>query len=357
VSRPGVPIDVRPLSSLRGGDEPSFGGKSSALGELLAAGIRVPAGFALPCEASEHFIAEAGLEPKISAALQRARGGELAEVTAAAHQIAGAMRAVELPQAVRAAVAEHYRRLAEDAGDAAPAVAVRSSAIGEDSAEAAFAGQQETYLWVRGADAVCDALRDCWISLYSAEAISYRAHLGGERRAAMGVAVQLMVDAHVAGVMFTCNPVTGDPSMIAINASWGLGPAIVGGEVTPDDLLVSKVTGEVVRETVSQKLIEYVPDSVAGAMERREVPPERAGAPCLDGPARAALLELARAAERHFGSHQDIEFAIARTGAPPENVFVVQSRPVTGVAPRVGGVGAAASALGLVMQKFGAGGA
>ena len=156
--------------------------------------------------------------------------------------------------AVRDEVARRYAELAEEAGIDEPPVAVRSSALGEDSQDATFAGQQETYLWVRGADHVCDAVRDCWVSLYSPPAMTYRARLGqAPGEPAMGVAVQLMVDAEVSGVMFTCNPVSGDPSMVAVNASWGLGLAVVGGEVTPDDYLVSKVTREVVREHVHAK--------------------------------------------------------------------------------------------------------
>ena len=146
-------------------------------------------------------------------------------------------------------------------------MAVRSSARGEDSAEATFAGQQDTYLWVRGVDAVCEAVTKCWASLYNPEAVAYRERFGVENPA-MGVTIQLMVDAAVSGVMFTCNPVSGDRSMVAINASWGLGLAVVGGEVTPDDYLVSKVTGEVVKQTVSDKAVEYVPGD-DGAPPRR----------------------------------------------------------------------------------------
>src|SRR4029453_8067100 len=164
---------------------------------------------------------------------------------------------------------------------------------------ATFAGQQETYLWVRGADAVCDAVRDCWVSLYSLPAISYRARLG-EMEPAMGVAVQLMVDAEVSGVMFTCNPVSGDPSMVAINASWGLGLAVVGGEVTPDDYLVSKVTREVVREHVHPKAVEYVPDAEGRGAVRVDVPAERCELACLDPPALEALVEGGRRRGRHF---------------------------------------------------------
>src|SRR5690606_1085503 len=145
-----------------------------------------------------------------------------------------------VPTAVEEEIAARYAAIAEAAGEPEPPVAVRSSAVGEDSADATFAGQQETYLWVRGVEHVCDAVRDCWVSLFSPTAISYRARLDSAPEPAMGVTVQLMVDAGVSGVMFTCNPVSGDRSMVAINASWGLGLAVVGGEVTAFHLLVLK---------------------------------------------------------------------------------------------------------------------
>ena len=198
-----------------------------------------------------------------------------------------------------------------------PPVAVRSSAVGEDSVDATFAGQQETYLWVRGAEHVCDAVRDCWVSLYSAagDQLPVAARAVPPRAPAMGVTVQLMVDAEVSGVMFTCSPLTGDPSVVAINASWGLGIAVVGGEVTPDDFLVSKVTGEVVREQINHKDVQYVPDERGRGAVRAEVPAERRDVPCLDADALAGLVELGRRVERHFGGHQDVEWAIARREA------------------------------------------
>ena len=229
-------------------------------------------------------------------------------------------------------MARRYDELAQTSGELAPPVAVRSSAIGEDSQDATFAGQQETYLWVREVDHVCDAIRDCWVSLYSAPAISYRARLGraGEEPA-MGVTVQLMVDAAVSGVMFTCNPVSGDPSMIAINASWGLGLAVVGGEVTPDDFLVSKVTQEIVREHINSKQVEYVPDAGGRGAVRVDVAAERQDVRCLDGEAITALVDVARRVEEHFKSHQDVEWALARNSS---ELFVVQSRPVTALPKR-----------------------
>jgi len=194
-------------------------------------------------------------------------------------------------------------------------------------------------------------VRDCWVSLYSPPAITYRARLGeAAGEPAMGVAVQTMVDAEVSGVMFTCNPVSGDQSMVAINASWGLGLAVVGGEVTPDDYLVSKVTREIVREHVHAKEVEYVPDPEGRGTVRREVPADRRDIACLDAAMLDALVEVGRRVERYFGSAQDIEWAIARDG----ELFVLQSRPVT-TAPRRRQETKPASALSLIMSTFGAG--
>jgi pyruvate,water dikinase len=288
---------TRPLAGLRGADEPSFGGKSTALGELLVAGIPVPPGFAIAADAPEEVFDEV-----------RARYKEL--------------------------------------GDQEP-VAVRSSAVGEDSSAATFAGQYESYLSVRGADAVCDAVRKCWASASSERAAAYREHVAADGTA-MGVVVQQMVDAAVAGVMFTCNPVSGDPSMVAINASWGLGLAVVGGEVTPDDYLVSKVTRELVRQTVGEKLVQYVSGDDGTAPV--DVPAERQNVACLDAQAIDSLVDIARRIERHFGCHQDIEWAIDAQG----ELFVLQSRPVTAVAkPDVSSP--PKSAIAMVMSSFGAG--
>jgi pyruvate,water dikinase len=286
-------MHTRPLADLRAADEALFGGKSASLGELIAAGLPVPPGFAVSSAASE---------------------ADLEEVVA------------------------RYAELGE------PPVAVRSSAIGEDSAEASFAGVQDTYLWVSGAERVRQAVRDCWASLQNPEAVSYRERVGGPAPA-MGVAVQQMIDAQVSGVMFTCNPVSGDPSTVAVNASWGLGLAVVGGEVTPDEYRLSKVTGELLHRTIGPKEMEYRPG--AEGPERRDVEPERRQQACLGDERLAELLELGRRVERHFGSHQDVEWAIDAHGA----LHLLQSRPVTIAAPKAKAPG---SAMDLVMKTFGA---
>jgi pyruvate,water dikinase len=343
---------TRCLRDLRGSDAAEFGGKSANLGELLSIGLDVPTGFAVAASAFRTFVEDTGLEGTIATAMDRASSGSVEDGAAASKAIGEAMRFAPLPDAVRAELAERHDELVRETGGEAP-VAVRSSAIGEDSQEATFAGQQESFLWVRGLEQICDAVRDCWASLYTARAISYRAALGARREEpAMGVTVQVMVDAEVSGVLFTCNPVSGDPSMVAIDASWGLGTAVVGGELTPDEYLVSKITGEVVRRTVNTKHIEYVPDASGQGTVRRDVPADRRDVPCLDEPGLAALVGVARRVEGHYGSHQDVEWALPRDRPSPEAVHVLQARPVTTLperAPKLSG-----SALSLVLSTFGA---
>lgn len=332
----GSEIDYcRPLNTLRAEDKARFGGKSASLGELLAAGIPVPRGFAVATDTFRSFVQQSGLAPTIDGHL-----------SAGNHEaIAAAFDGATIPSEIAAEITRAYADLGR------PAVAVRSSAIGEDSATATFAGQQETFLWVAGDDLVLTQVRACWASLYSPQAVSYRAKLGvPPEDAAMGVAIQEMIDARVSGVMFTCSPATGDPSSIAVNASWGLGEAVVSGEVTPDELLISKVTGEVIREFVADKHVERVAAPAGGGTIAVEIEGPRRRTRCLSEGDIGALVELATLIQRHFGSHQDIEWAIARSG----ELFAVQSRPVTYI-PTLGDRRPAepASAISLVMNTFG----
>ncbi len=330
------------LAELRAGDSAAFGGKSASLGELLAAEIPVPPGFAVSTSAYRAFVEHEGLRETIDAELARVVLDDVGTIEEAADAIGAAIRAWPVPDALREEITDCCAELGSQA------VAVRSSALGEDSSEATFAGQQDTYLWVRGPEAVCAAVRDCWASLYSAPAIAYRARLGGAELPEMGVAVQVMVDAEVSGVMFTCNPVSGDPSVVAINASWGLGLAVVGGEVTPDDFLVSKITGEVVRRQIAEKTVRYVAGE-QGA-EREEVPEELRSASCLDDAALATLVEAGVRVDRYFGARQDIEWAFA----PDRELLILQARPVTAL-PRHEPEPPPGSAIDLVMGAFGVG--
>jgi pyruvate, water dikinase len=312
------------------GDVPTVGGKGASLGELLRAGIRVPTGFAVTTaafrQAVEHLrvagatmpVRVAGLDPADAPALAAACA-ELQEVVASA----------PLPGAVAEAVTSAYAALCDECGEDGLPVAVRSSATSEDSAEASFAGLQDTYLWVRGADAVLEHVRRCWASLYSVESVTYRLRRGiPETDLGMAVVVQRMVDARSSGVLFTRSPLTGDRSVVAIDASWGLGSAVVSGDVTPDSFVVSKVTGEV-RRTVATKTRWHRPDPSGAGVVETDVPGDLQDRPSLSDEEIAELVAIARRVEAHYGRPQDIEWAVAESAPAGENVFLLQSRPET----------------------------
>jgi pyruvate,water dikinase len=235
-----------------------------------------------------------------------------------------------LPTDVADAVTASYAALCAESGEHDLPVAVRSSATSEDSADASFAGLQDTYLWVRGAAEVLEQVRRCWASLYSVESVTYRLRRDiPETDLAMAVVVQRMVDSRSSGVMFTRSPLTGDRSVICLDASWGLGSAVVSGDVTPDSFMVSKVTGEITRRTVATKTTWHQPDPRGSGVIETEVPGNLQNVPSLSDAEIAELVAIARRVEAHYGSTQDIEWAVSRSAAGNENVFLLQSRPET----------------------------
>jgi pyruvate,water dikinase len=203
-------------------------------------------------------------------------------------------------------------------------VAVRSSATCEDQPDASSAGGHDTYLWVRGGDAVVHAVRRCWASLFTDRGIAYRLERGyGRASPAMSVGVQQMVRPRAAGVAFTLNPLNGDRSQVAIEASWGFGQAVASGEVTPDSFLVDKVMGTITSRTISAKAIEYRLAG-AGAVVAAPVEEARRSVPCLTDEEIGAVARTARRAERHYRCPQDVEWAL-----DGEDVLLLQSRPET----------------------------
>jgi pyruvate,water dikinase len=224
-----------------------------------------------------------------------------------------------LAEEVRAA----YATLCED--QALP-VAIRSSATAEDLADASFAGQQETYLWVMGGPAVLEHVARCWASLFTPQAIAYRAH----RRLpvldlAMGVVVQRMVPAEAAGVMLTIDPVTGDRSQIAIEAAYGLGAAVVNGEVTPDRFSVDKVTLEIRSRAIARKSVAYRFDLAQQGIRLEAVADAEQTQACLSDDEVVQIAALGKRMERAMGAPQDIEWAVG----PGREVFLLQARPET----------------------------
>jgi pyruvate,water dikinase len=306
-------------------DRPSVGGKGASLGELTRAGITVPPGFVVTTAAFETALATIDPGGAIRSHIGQLGEADLAAITTAADSIRARFLGAELPPIIAAAVTSAYLTLA------APAlpVAVRSSATSEDSAEASFAGLQDTHLCVQGVDAVLTSLRGCWASLYSRESVSYRLRLKlPEPQVAMAVVVQRMLDSRASGVMFTRSPVTGDRSVIAIEASFGLGSAIVSGEVTPDKYVVNKVTGDIINRTLSAKSLRHVSAGDGGVRVEALAAAEQRLPALADHEVRA-LAALGRRVERHYGMPQDIEWAIAPDAHGSEQIHLLQSRPET----------------------------
>ena len=312
------------------GDVPTVGGKGASLGELLRAGIRVPTGFTVTTaafrQAIEHLDAQGDIVRRI-VALDPSDAATLAATTA---EIRRVVESAPLPADVADAVSASYAALCAESGEHDLPVAVRSSATSEDSADASFAGLQDTYLWVRGATEVLEQVRRCWASLYSVESVTYRLRRDiPETDLAMAVVVQRMVDSRSSGVMFTRSPLTGDRSVICLDSSWGLGSAVVSGDVTPDSFMVSKVTGDITRRTVATKTTWHQPDPSGSGVIETEVPGNLQDVPSLSDEEIAELVAIARSVEAHYGSPQDIEWAVSRSAAGGENVFLLQSRPET----------------------------
>ncbi|WP_344622285.1 phosphoenolpyruvate synthase [Kitasatospora arboriphila] len=333
------------FADLERGDVGLVGGKNASLGELVGhlgpAGVRVPDGFATTADAFREFLARGGLRDEVAAQFDRLReGAPLADVGAA---VRAAVLATPLPEALAGELTDGYARLGREAGRTDPDVAVRSSATAEDLPEASFAGQQETYLNVRGPEALLDACRRCFASLFTDRAIDYRERLGFDHLAvALSVGVQLMVrsDLGGSGVMFTLDPESGFPEAVVVSAAWGLGETVVSGQVDPDEYLVFK-------PLLKDPGLDPVLQAVCGPKRHKsvygdegltrivETSAEERGALVLDHGEVRRLAEWAVAVEEHYGCPMDLEWAKdGRSG----QLFVVQARPETVQSRRRGAV-------------------
>lgn len=330
-------------------DRADVGGKGGSLGELTRAGIAVPPGFVVTTAAFEQFLLDLERVSPVRERVQALRAGDLAAIAACAGELRARIASAELPPTIAGELATAWARLCERCG--AADVAVRSSATTEDAADASFAGLQDTFLWVGNAAAVLQRVRDCWASLYSVESISYRRDRNiAEDQVAMAVVVQSMVEARAAGVMFTRSPTTGDRSVVTIEGAWGLGSAVVSGEVTPDRWVVGKITGEISVREISDKHIQHR-RAGEGGVEAVAVPGEQRRSACLGDAELGGLRQVARQVERHYGCAQDIEWAVDRDGA----IWLLQSRPETVWSSKEAAPAARAAAdpLAHVMSIFG----
>ncbi len=306
-----------------GNDYPLVGKKNANLGEMIKAGIPVAPGFAITIYANDQFIIDTGIKEKLAKKLP-----ELGQVTYETAKEASdfAMTLIEdstLPSYIEEAILSDYRKLCDRyVPQGSPCrVAVRSSG------SVSMPGQMETYLNIFGEADLIKYVKKCWSSAYNVEAIMYRMNKGMSFLFNIGVGIPKMVNSRVSGIIFTINPVNGDPSKISIDASCGLGEAVVSGIVTPDTYLIDKITMEPIKTIVGSKEIQCVYREDGSDIIQVEVEEVRRRLPCLS---RQEMLELARvgkAIEDYYGMAYDLEFGIDADMSFPENIIILQVRP------------------------------
>ena len=301
----------------------TVGGKEANLSQLVRAGFPVPTGFLVSTAAYRAFVQDNDLQQQIVARARRGAATDFEVVSAAIRQL---FERANIPSTVAAAIQQAYAALSP-AGKALVPLAVRSSATAEDLPGASFADQQETYLNVRGEQALLQAVKRCWASLWTPRALTYRARQGIDpATVSEAVVAQVLVPADASGVLFTANPLTGARDEIVIDAAWGLGEAIVSGLVTPDHLIADKATGTLKQVVVADKTVMTAP--TPSGTEERAVEANRRRAQVLDATQVAQLVRLGSAIEAHYATPQDIEWCLAG-----DRFWIVQSRPITTLPP------------------------
>ncbi|HEY6811876.1 MAG TPA: PEP/pyruvate-binding domain-containing protein [Propionibacteriaceae bacterium] len=294
-----------------------LGGKGQSLARLASAGVPVPNGFHITTDAYNDFVAQHDLKGFIKAQLATLNGsaGKATDQVAAA--IAAQFAEHEIPTEIAADLLRAYHQLGS------PPVAVRSSATAEDLPDASFAGQQETFLNISGDDQLLKAVRRCWASLWTTRAITYRARYSiHAAKISLAVVVQELIEADASGIVFTADPVTGDDAMIEINAAWGLGEAVVGGQVTSDTITVERASGRIMRTVISTKMI--MTGLTDGGVASLPVREDQRDASALTDSQVPRLVDLAIMVEDLFKDPMDIEWC--RKG---DQLFVLQARPIT----------------------------
>jgi pyruvate,water dikinase len=309
---------------------PTVGGKSANLGEMMRIGVPVPEGFAITTEAYEQFMKETGASAEINKYVNAFPEGlkNTSQFQEASRSIRQIIEAKEIPQNISDAIASHYVMLCEKCGTEKLPIAVRSSGVAEDSASSSFAGQFESFLNVTSKEELLEKTKQCWSSQFTIQAISYRVKNElPSTGTSMSVAVQRMSHARSAGVCFTSHPITGDTSKIVLEGNWGLGESIVQGMVTPDKFIIDKETLTLIDKKVSTKerLIKFTDQGVVTA----DVPTEKKQLACLSDEEALKVAELAKRLETHYGAPQDMEWAVDEVLSYPDNIFLVQTRPIT----------------------------
>jgi pyruvate, water dikinase len=307
----------------------NLGGKGASLVTMTEAGMPVPPGFVVATAAFDAFMDAAGITAEIHELLAGVDPEDVTAVDRVSQRIREDITSRPVPTRIREMTRLAYEALQARLDAPAP-VAVRSSATAEDLPDASFAGQQDTYLWLEGFDSVGEHVRRCWASLYTSRAIIYRLKNNIPNEGlSMAVVVQKMVNARVSGVAMTLDPANGDRSKITIDSSYGVGEMVVSGQVTPDNLVLDKVTLAMVREHIGDKHAELVPDAGARTLVEREVDAGRRAVRSLTNAELESVARMAKRAEKHYKCPQDIEWALDRDLPDGENLLLLQSRPET----------------------------
>ncbi len=306
-------------------DIPIVGGKNANLGELINIGIPVPPGFAVTAKAYKDFIEKTNLKDEIYSLIKSIDVNVYENLERTSRKIRELIISKEIPHDIVEEIEEAYRRLSEEIKEENPRVAVRSSATAEDLPGASFAGQQATFLNVKGKQALIRSVKECWASLFTARAIFYRETNGFDHfKVLISVGIQKMVESKASGIMFSVDPVTGE-DVIVIESSWGLGEYIVGGRVIPDRFVVDKKTLQILKREIKNKEIGLFFDPETGINVERRLPPEKAKAPSLTDKEIVELAKLGIKIENHYGKPMDMEFAVE------DKVYILQARPVTAI--------------------------
>jgi pyruvate,water dikinase len=314
------------------------GGKGASLGEMINIGVPVPGGFAVTAQAFRDFLNRAGIAKELFEALNVDVNQE-SELHKAEKTAKKLIMEAKVPEDIEMAIKSRYEELCKREGEQV-FVAVRSSATAEDLPDASFAGQQETFLNMRGAEDVFNAVRKCWASLYGARAIFYRVEQGFEHdKVNLSAIVQKMVDSEKSGVMFSSQPSTGEP-LVVIEGAWGLGESVVSGSVSPDNFVVDRKTRNILSKYIATKEIMIIRDPKTQKTVTIKVPDEKKDAVVIKDNEAIELAKYAEILEKHYGIPQDIEWGIEK-----DKIYILQSRPITTInngkkkepAPTVGG--------------------
>jgi pyruvate,water dikinase len=316
-------------------DSNLVGAKCANLGEMVSIGVPVPPGFAVTTRGFQGFLEETGADEKMQDVFKKFPEGpqNISDCEEISKKVQEIIMSLEVPGGLRDAIYQTYNQLSQKCGMENVSTAVRSSGVAEDLPDASFAGQYESYLNVRGKEQVVEMVRSCWASLYTTRAVSYRqknklAVDGG----AISVAVMKMINTRSAGIAFTAHPSTGDTTKIVLEGSWGAGESVVQGVVSPDQYIIDKNNGQLATKQINEKSLYTV--LTEDGIEEREVPEDFKCKACLSDEEAEKIAEHIKNVEVHYGVPLDLEWAVDDDLTFPNNIYLVQSRPITVIAKK-----------------------